>query len=85
VGRIRSCHANELRSPELVHSVERFDGDRNFGRARIVATRFQSIADDALVAADRRFNFRALVVARRLLPIHSPMFVNRKDMQMTAV
>jgi hypothetical protein len=33
LARVRSCHPNELRSPEFIHPVERFDRGRNFGGA----------------------------------------------------
>jgi len=34
--RLRSCHSNEFRTPEFVHLVEAFDGNRNFSRAAVI-------------------------------------------------
>ncbi len=45
-----------MRSPELVHPVERFDRDRNFGGATGVVTGLQRVADDALVTACGRLD-----------------------------
>jgi hypothetical protein len=49
LARVRSCHPNELRSPEFVHPVERFDRGRNCGGATGVMAGFQGVADDTLV------------------------------------
>ena len=73
-------NADEIGLPEFSHSVERFDRDGNFGHAARVIARLQGISDDALVATDRRFNFRASVVASRLLPVHSPVRVDGENM-----
>src|SRR5208337_2665439 len=73
-------NADEIGLPEFTHSVERFDRDGNFGHTASVFARLQGISDDALVATDRRFNFRAPVVAGRLLPVHSPVRIDGENM-----
>jgi hypothetical protein len=73
-------NADEIGLPEFTHSVERFDRDGNFGHTASVFARLQGISDDALVATDRRFNFRAPVVASRLLPVHPPVRIDRENM-----
>jgi len=70
----------EIGLPEFAHSVERFDRDCNFGHAARVFARLQGISDDALVATNRRFNFRAPVVASRLLPVHPPVRIDGENM-----
>ena len=73
-------NADEIGLPEFAHSVERFDRDCNFGHTASVIARLQGISDDALVATDRRFNFRAPVVASRLLPVHPPVRIDGENM-----
>ncbi len=70
--------ADEICSSEFAHSVERFDRDGDFGHTASVIARLQGISDDALVATDRRFNFRAPVVASRLLPVHPPVRIDAR-------
>lgn len=53
----RSRHSNKFRPAEFVHPVEGIDRNRNFGRAARVAAGFQSIADDAFIAADGGLDF----------------------------
>jgi len=76
----RLRNADEIGLPESSHSVERFDRDGNFGHAASVFARLQGVSDDALVATDRRFNFRAPVVAGRLLPVHPLVRIDRENM-----
>ena len=73
-------NADEIGSSEFAHSVERFDRDGGFGHTASVFARLQGISDDALVATDRRLNFRAPVVAGRLLPVHAPVRIDRENM-----
>jgi hypothetical protein len=73
-------NADEISLPEFAHSIERFDRDCNFGHTASVIARLQGISDDALVATDRRFNFRASVVASRLLPVHPPVRIDGENM-----
>ena len=75
-----SRNADEIGLPEFARSVERFDRDCNFGHTASVIARVQGVSDDVLVATDRRFNFRAHVVAGRLLPVHPPVGIDRKNM-----
>lgn len=58
-----SRNAHEFCLAEFAHAVERFDGDCRLGIAAFVGARFQRVADHALVAADRRLDSRAPVVA----------------------
>ena len=68
-GCLRNTGANDL--PEIAHTIERFDRDCNLGFTASVIAGFQYFSDDALIAAHRRLDFRTLVVAGRLLPIHA--------------
>ena len=73
-------NAYEIGLAEFTHSVERFDRDGSFGHTASVIARLQGISDDALIATDRRFNFRAPVLASRPLPVHPPVRIDGENM-----
>ena len=47
--------------PEIAHTIERFDGDCNFGHAAGVVAGFQDVSYHALVTTDCRFNFARML------------------------
>ena len=82
VGAVSIMPPERISLSRVWSSVERFDRDRNFGGATGVTAGFQHVADDTLVAAFAAAStLERLLFSGRLLPIHPPMFVHGKDMQ----
>src|ERR1700676_3252816 len=65
--------------PELQHLVEGSGGDGDLGRFSLISPGSKRITDHAFVSADRRFNFRANIIAAGFLPGHSAVFGDLLD------
>ncbi len=74
-----AAHAN--RTANVQHAIKHLDCDCHLTRTTCVFTRMQRISNDALVASNRRFDFRTSVVAGCFLPIHAPMFSDRTNVR----
>ena len=63
------------RTAKFQHAIKHLDCDFHLTQTTCVFTRTQRIPNDALVASNRRFDFRTSIVAGCFLPIHAPMFI----------
>ena len=72
-----SGDAHADRTAKFQHVIKHLDRDFHLTQATCVFTRTQRIPNGALVASNRRFDFRTSIVAGRFLPIHTPMFIYR--------
>ena len=72
-----SGDAHADRTAKFQHAIKHLDRDFHLTQATCVFTRTQRIPNDALVASNRRFDFRTSIVAGCFLPIHTPMFIDR--------
>ena len=73
------AHAN--RTANFQHAIKHLDCDFHLTQTTCVFTRTQRIPNDALVASNRRFDFRTSIVAGCFLPIHAPMFSDRTNVR----
>ena len=72
-----SGDAHADRTAKFQHVIKHLDRDFHLTQATCVFTRTQRIPNGALVASNRRFDFRTSIVAGCFLPIHTPMFIYR--------
>src|SRR5208282_2835638 len=72
-----SGDAHADRTAKFQHAIKHLDRDFHLTQATCVFTRTQRIPNDALVASNRRFDFRTSIVAGCFLPIHTPMFIDQ--------
>src|SRR5208337_268207 len=73
------AHAN--RRAKCQHAIKHLDCDFHLTQTTCVFMRTQHIPNDALVASNRRFDFRTSIVAGCFLPIHAPMFSDRTNVR----
>ncbi|MEA2727654.1 MAG: hypothetical protein QOF70_2129 [Acetobacteraceae bacterium] len=63
-----------IRASEPQHAVQGSGGEGDLSRLGLVCARAKGIADQALVAADRRLDLGPQIAAARLLPSHAAAF-----------
>jgi hypothetical protein len=71
-----SGDADRDRASQLQHTIEGMDSDLNLGRPALVLVRAQPVSDHLFPARHRRLGASARVVARSLLPPHTPVLGN---------
>jgi hypothetical protein len=73
--------ARANRMANVQHAIKHLDCDCHLTRTTCVFARTQRIPNDALVASNRRFDFRTSIVAGCFLPIPAPMFSDRTNVR----